>query len=199
MGVLLPAIALFSALLTNSAEAATIQDIAAQAKTAYTSGQALEAVVSEAFGAAAKSDILAYDLAPAVSETLVQATIDAKKDPIAVSGKLGCAMLGYLKESGADDATILRTVPPMVAGVRAACDRNGVDSSIVQNQIETQLKTCGGELVAQLLQMVAQAYTEPHAETYTQAAPAPTPPAAPAASSGTSVAGAFTPTASKGK
>jgi hypothetical protein len=200
--VLFLAAMLVSTLYLPAANAATQAEIVAQAQAAYTSGQNLNGVISQAINSALSSGISLPDIAPALAETLMQAGIQNGADGVALAGQVASAMLYALTAIGTDTATTLRTISEMVEGIRAASDRNGLNADAVRSQIDTVLiaAASSGELGVQLVRVVDAAYAQTHAETYT-APPGPRaqgPPSAPA-SVGANVANAFNPTASATK
>jgi hypothetical protein len=190
------AVILLSTLFTSAVLAAPKDDIVAQARSSLLAGRPLELCIAQALALASKSDIAPPDLAAELAESLMQGGIGVKMDGVALADNIVTDMVKALKDSGADDNTILRTIPPMVQGIRAAADRNKLDVMVVQKKIEDALGTSGGNLTAQLVQMAQAAYGEQHAETYTPATPGATPPPAPAPSAGGGVSGAYDSTAS---
>jgi hypothetical protein len=171
--VFLAASLLSWALLTCAASAApapaatTQRDIIAGAKAAYALGQSLNAVIAQALKAASAAGVYVPDMVPGLAETLMQTGIDQKRDGVALSGQIASATYSALAAQDADNATILRTMSQTVEGIRAAADRNKLDTAAVLAQINSSLASVGGTLSTQPSQVVNQAYSQAHAETYT--------------------------------
>ncbi|MDR3568431.1 MAG: hypothetical protein P4L43_10425 [Syntrophobacteraceae bacterium] len=173
IGVFLVACVLSWSLFTCVASAApapgpTAQnDIIAAAKAAYVSGQSLDAVIAQALKSAAAAGVYVPDMAPALAETLMETGIAQKQDGAALACQISTAMYAALAARGSDNATIFRTMAQTVEGIRAAADRNKLDAVAMQASINACLASVGGDLSTQLAQVVNQAYSQTHAETYT--------------------------------
>lgn len=179
MSLMVFSFALF--LLANSVYADSQEDIVAQAVAAVAAAPPnnipLGSIISNAFNEAAASGIPFEDMSAALAEALMDAAMQRGTPGMTAVYQISGSVLGALTAAGTDEATALRTISGMVQGIRAAADRTDLDSDAVRNGIISFLTAApgGGELATQLAQVVDAAYSQPHAETYTNP---PTPPVA---------------------
>jgi hypothetical protein len=182
-------------LTANGAFAATLGEILNQARTKVLAGQGLPQVISQSVASAQESGIALDTLAAPIAETLLEAGIDKGGNGAVLAGDIAAGLFLAIRNAGANDPTLFRSVSQAIQGLRAGAARRGLDASQVRAGIQRSLEGAASttEMAQQIGRIVESTYQEAPEATYTP--PAPSPPAAPPSAPG-AIGNAFDPTAS---
>ena len=184
--------------LAESAQGATKAEIVYEAKSKYTSATySMSQIVNDAFDKAEASGIAPADISAALSQILMETSMELGESASDSINSITSSMLQALLRVTEDKAELSESFSQSIQGIRAAASRMGLDLNAVRSSIESSIRNLPltEQRKQELIGVVAYAYLLTHAANYIpdylRAAPAPPPTGPPS-----EIADAYDPTAS---